>query len=110
MSRIAGTQTSGTVKPRRREHLADDCSDIWNCPKLHRIMSSKAEADLMRFPGEWVLLDRREGVKYHTAAGDGESLRAMLDRASAEIGPDHGLVLHRVPEPGAQFYLLAASR
>jgi hypothetical protein len=110
MSRVAGTQVSGTVKRRRQEHLADDCPDFWNCRKLHRIMSSIAEADLLRYPGEWVLLDRREGVKYHTAAGDGESLRAMLDRAVADIGPDHRLVLHHVSEPGAQFYVLAASR
>jgi hypothetical protein len=87
---------------RRPEHLIDDCPtpDIWRCPKTHRIMSRKAEADLQRYSNEWVLLDKREGVIYH-----GDDPSAIMKQAWAERGRRHGLILHRVPEPGVAYIL-----
>lgn len=83
------------------EHLDLDCPDIWACGKSHRIMSSAAEADLFRYPNEWVLLDRREGVKYH--GGNAAEIYAI---ALAEIGRDacFELVLYRVPDPNVGYY------
>lgn len=83
------------------EHLDYECDDLWNCDRLHRIMASAVEDELLRYPGEWVLFDRRGGVKYH-----GPDLLPLGVQAQRDFGLDGAskLVIYRVPEPGTSFF------
>ena len=82
----------------QREHLADECPDFWHCNRLHRLMTRKVEAELLNYPGEWVLFHRRAGVRFH-----GKVAREVFAEANAN-GGTADLVFHHVPEPGVSHF------